>query len=122
MKKIGFLILIIVSFQSCKKQKVNSNNVFSNNDIEIELVDVEDSRCPKAANCFWEGDAAVKLKVTETNGDISEEVVLHTYESYVQETILFGYVITLRQVNPYPDLDGGTPLEDYDIILNVTEE
>lgn len=63
----------------------------------LELIEVEDSRCPENANCIWEGRAAVKVRWTREE---VYEVNLNNVE-YVTKQVE-NYLITLQEVTPYP--------------------
>ena len=60
----------------------------------VEVVSINDSRCPPSANCVWEGDAEVELKV---NG---QRAVVHTHggANYPRSAAVAGYTVTLRDV------------------------
>ena len=89
------------------------------NQHQITLVEViEDSRCPVNAECFWEGNAKVKILVGE------EEYVL-TLGKLLEgdvNSVALGDGLSLRvvEITPYPDSEqDGRP---YEVTLIVEQE
>jgi hypothetical protein len=86
----------------------------------LHFVDVvEDSRCPTRVLCVWEGDAAIAIEIVSNlaDGDAVTDT-LHTTLDPKSVTI-FGYVLQLVRVDPYPSVPGGIPLERYRITLRL---
>ncbi|WP_452609549.1 hypothetical protein [Roseivirga echinicomitans] len=63
----------------------------------IELISVEDSRCPESVNCVWEGRSAVKVRWTK---EIVHNIDLNDVE--LVNVQVDEYLVTLLEVNPYP--------------------
>ena len=64
---------------------------------------LNDSRCPKGAMCFWEGNAEVKFRFEKFN----ENPIffnLNTHLNFTKDTIIDRYNISLIQLNPYPEI------------------
>lgn len=62
---------------------------------------VNDSRCPPDVQCIWEGDATVRIRVSDQTR--SEEIELHTHRSRATSRSAFGYTIALRSLSAKPD-------------------
>lgn len=121
MKLSGVIGLVLVFLLvGCSKMKLKGNEIFRDGDFRIQMVGVEDSRCPNGANCFWEGNAAVHLKLT--NQSQEEFIVLNTFDNMLRDTALMGYEIKLGKVKPYPSLDETISFSDYKIILKVKKQ
>lgn len=74
---------------------------------------IEDSRCPKSANCAWAGRVVVELELLE-----SQELSLIEIEE--GSTAYAGkFVINLISVHPTPDLKNKSP-EKPRIVLNIS--
>jgi hypothetical protein len=60
-----------------------------------------DSRCPTNANCIWEGDAVVVLRVSGEGSD-TEVLELHANPRFAQQGEAHGVRVTLERLEPYP--------------------
>ncbi|WP_062302940.1 hypothetical protein [Roseivirga seohaensis] len=104
---VAFLILISTMVFSCDEEyevfeggefslRLNQPKRLIDGSV-LELVGVEDSRCPENTNCIWEGRSAVKIKWTRNeiyDIDLNDVEYIHVQ---VEE-----YLVTLVEVNPYP--------------------
>ncbi len=80
--------------------RVNRQAKISRSNLTIKFIAVEDSRCPKDANCVWAGNAKVTIRVTGRRG-ASKTFDLNT--NLQEKSARFdGYEITLGTVTPYP--------------------
>ncbi|MET0554478.1 MAG: hypothetical protein ABW221_15645, partial [Vicinamibacteria bacterium] len=81
----------------------------------------DDSRCPTDVVCVWEGDAAVKIEVSEQPGDpVVRE--LHTSGSAGARAITFGaFRIELLQLTPQTHSQQAIPAKDYRLTLKITQ-
>ena len=59
----------------------------------------EDSRCPRGAQCVWEGNASVRL--TLGSGGETAGVILSSALD-PRRVAFAGYVVSLRDLVPYP--------------------
>ena len=62
----------------------------------VELIAIEDSRCPEGVTCIWEGLAEVHLSVESASG--SHDILLSTEAPMHQEH--FGQGFFLEEVSP----------------------
>ena len=61
---------------------------------------LEESRCPVNAICVWEGNA--RLVFTASQGPTTRALELNTTPPFPTTAIFEGYVIELRELQPYP--------------------
>jgi len=78
----------------------------------------EDSRCPKYANCIWEGQVVVQLSVGE-EGRESVKLALHPEQPEAAQKSLGGYIYRLQEVAPFPQAGQNIKMEDYVITVVV---
>jgi len=83
----------------------------------VFIEEVEDSRCPKGASCFWEGDAVVKIRIDITNNKPLNPT-LHTNNRFAGEFEYEGVRIKLISVTPFPALNASPRREEYRITLS----
>jgi hypothetical protein len=79
---------------------------------------VEDSRCPKGVTCIWEGDAAIKIRLTSPKA-APADYVLHTSSRFEQKAEHGGLKVTLMAVMPYPVADAPIRRQDYRVTLSI---
>lgn len=71
----------------------------------------EDSRCPEGVNCVWAGVAVADVEVM---GTATRPVTLrlatteNAGRNYFQSAEFNGYTISLTDVSPFPNAQGGT--------------
>jgi len=88
-------------------------------EVEIGFLDVnEDSRCPKGVVCKWPGNGKISLRLS-----INSSINYFTLNFYLEPTAveLSGYMVELKELNPYPVYPDKISLNDYSIILNVEQ-
>lgn len=87
--------------------------------LKITLVDVsEDSRCPVATNCITSGRARVHIAVLDGERRLGvHEFILEQRTVGGAEKGIGQYVVTMRELNPYP----GTDDAPYAAIFVVTK-
>ncbi len=59
-----------------------------------------DSRCPKDANCIWEGNGLIALGITYKKE--LEQIQLNTNAQMEQKKSVFGFTFELVALTPYP--------------------
>ena len=90
--------------------------------LRITFTRVEgDSRCPTDVTCVWEGDALVKIEVSQQPGDpVVRE--LHTSGSAgAGETTYGGFRIELVRLSPQTHSQHPIPAQDYRLVLKITQ-
>ncbi|MFA5974129.1 MAG: hypothetical protein WC780_17405 [Lentimicrobiaceae bacterium] len=68
-----------------------------------------DSRCPIGAECIWEGEAAVRLRIEKPD---SNPYFVDLYE-HTTDTLVDGYEISFFTLFPYPVIDRQVNPGDY---------
>lgn len=99
--------------------------VLTSGDLTLKFTEVlEDSRCPKDVNCFWEGQARILITAEQTgqaplelefNTNLATEGATDTLDAY-------EFVVQLEQLNPYPrNADNPITFAAYQAQLVVTQ-
>jgi hypothetical protein len=84
---------------------------------QIEVLEIQDSRCPKGANCITEGFARIKVKVIE---DKSEKIIeFRTDNKKEIFTDYFQYKII--DLIPYPEINKDLELKDYIAVISIEQ-
>jgi len=97
-----FGTLQTIEAQTGEQQKVqiNKQKKFSKSNLTVRFVSlIEDSRCPKGANCVWAGNAKIKIEVG--NGGKKETFEVNTNLGPKGSTYN-GYSIELISLTPVP--------------------
>ncbi|HSS22109.1 MAG TPA: hypothetical protein VLL54_18715 [Pyrinomonadaceae bacterium] len=71
--------------------------------LEIKVLEIQDSRCPRNVTCVWAGNGAVKLSVS-LHGRNRQVLTLNTMnaQKFLSEQNYGGYKLALQTLNPYP--------------------
>ncbi len=137
MKNLSFIILVVVSFLSCKKtsttkeeNKIKSGNIplytcsfFSTNanpnfSICYDSL-ITDSRCPSNVVCVWAGVAIVKLSLTQNNSFVSFKLSSMGGNYFPpRDTTINGINIKLVDVTPYSKFSGSNN-ETRKVVLEI---
>ena len=92
-------------------------------DILITVKSVEDSRCPKGANCPWPGAAMVFLRLEK--GGQSRDVTICDWDArqHIPDCDnlmeVYGYVFKVHHVLPFPTAEQTPPLDSYVVTLQI---
>lgn len=120
MKHLLFILcsFLILSTGCDEENDLNNFLIYDDGTAQIYLENVLEGRCPLNVVCFWEGNAEVQMLMM-INGQ-SINFSLNTAGSYLNNTSVLGYDITLLDVNPYPIEGIPQPaIEDYLIDLDI---
>lgn len=118
-KQARFLILIILTagFVSCKK------NAFPFAEMQTVALQqcgqksagpyicfdslLTDSRCPLGAECFWSGNALVKITFHEGHDSHTFTMSLKGFPptGFPSDTTVSGYKISFTDLQPYPQIN-----------------
>jgi hypothetical protein len=82
---------------------------------------VEDSRCPTGVECIWEGDAAVRLRLDESEKARATHV-LHTSSRFQQAFEHGELLVRLVNVAPHPTVDAPVRQQDYRITVTSSRK
>lgn len=86
------------------KLKKNTTCIIKDTGLEVELLDINDSRCPEGVQCVRAGEAVVKIEVKGINGE-NQTITLAVPDAdtdYKSVAEVGGFTITLLNVYPYP--------------------
>jgi carboxymethylenebutenolidase len=89
------------------------------NEVEITVLNVEDSRCPADALCIWQGEAKVEINVKQDSEDLGDFALSTLAEK--MNLIFDDFTIRLIDVQPYPLSSKEINISDYFITLVVSD-
>ena len=89
------------------------------NDVEINVLTIEDSRCPADVLCVWQGEAKISINVIKDSQDLGNFVMSTLEEKSTQR--FNNFTIKLVEVQPYPYSNKEIMLSDYVITLVVSD-
>lgn len=89
--------------------------------LQIQILDIEDSRCPADVVCVWEGEVRVTVNVSQ--GGTDKEFVLTTNgkEKQVLSSDSSTYLMELKEVRPYPVSSHTISDSEYIVTLMISE-
>lgn len=82
----------------------------------FRITDVNDSRCPEGAQCFWSGEVYIKGEWIENNDTTAVEI--HSLEGKLQKQP-GGFSIQIQDAKPYPKLNTVSNPEDLAITILI---
>lgn len=94
-----------LSLKECK------NISFGDDQLQVCLDSLSDSRCPMNANCVWAGTAIAWLSFTKNGQKYIVALATLPFDSYKQKMTMAGYTISLINVLPYPYVPSSGPIE-----------
>jgi hypothetical protein len=98
--------------------KVGETGKAPRDKLEVEFVSVaDDSRCPKGVTCVWAGNAKVLLRFRKGNNKPVDVELNTNIKTKIHS--LFGYVLRLEKLEPYPEASGPINPSDYVVTLSV---
>ena len=90
--------------------------------LRVQFLDIsEDSRCPKNAQCIWEGRAIAVVEVFMENISQKVELVEHGLTDTPAKKQFEEYEFVFRIV-PYPEVEMQISQDDYRLKLTVNKE
>lgn len=134
--------IILSSITACKTQNnpPTQMTTISKNDNDVQILKgqdittknsklmisykelTEDSRCPVGVTCVWAGVAVVNVEVSTVSAR-PRIIQLATMDveskNLKNKQIIYGYELTLKSVNPYPDHSGKNKDLQEKIILDI---
>lgn len=128
-------LLLVLSASTCNNEEDFRREVtltfgetvtFSSENLQIGLIDVNDSRCPLNVTCVWAGEARMTFEVGK-NG--AEEILELKTKGLCEdesgpcgeEKDLFGYRFKLLFVYPYPEEGLIIEKEEYSVKMEIAE-
>ncbi len=122
---IVFIFFLVLALFACSEnERPDGIILFEDNNSFIELVNVDDSRCPSDVTCIWAGNAAVTLRLLQNS--TSTDFILHSNpgeNTGVNQMTVNEFTIELIDVNPFPTSEtlGKIELDEYSVELNVSQ-
>lgn len=129
-----FCFLLILSASTCDNEGTLNEEVtinyaetktFPSENLTVTFEGINDSRCPLAVTCVWQGEARVTLKITKN--EVEETLELKTQGLCQDESgpcgeakELLGYRFQLLFVYPYPQEGDTIEPEDYSVKMVIT--
>jgi hypothetical protein len=101
--------------------KSSETACISQNRLSLRVVNVNDSRCPKGAECYWEGNAYIEFQLTTKNVEYSFTLDTHLGSPFRNDTIIEGIKYQLRNVLPYPNILEEQPIKTVRILVGNTD-
>ena len=102
------------------KIRVGEEVVFKRENLAVRLVSVlEDSRCPKGAQCITQGNGKIELQLKKSQ---KKPVTLELNTAFgTQKADYEGYEVKFVGLDPYPKMGGSIKPEDYVVTVLVTK-
>ena len=82
--------------------KLNETVKNTQRGLSLQVMNINDSRCPTGTECVWEGNAFVEF--TLTTNTVIYHFILDTHEppNFKNDTLIDGLKYQLIDVSPYP--------------------
>lgn len=126
MSRYLIVVSILLSISGCSLNSRESLNkrldlkvgacISIDQELEIGVKQISDSRCPAGCCCIWAGEARVYFTITTNTCKLDTNLVLLS-KLYHQ-----GYIITLQAVNPYPVCSNPDTSDKSAVFLIESEE
>jgi hypothetical protein len=115
--------IVRLEFPFTLSYKTNQDWVVTEDQIEIRLVDVQDSRCPKGVTCVWAGSVKVVLAVAAPGKSVTE--VSFELGNGIEKSLdkIGTHRLWFKSVQPYPEKAAEQILlSDYVVELEYTNK
>ena len=129
MKQITFVLLFCLAFMSQAQNRIiatlNFDEIVIVDEIELQLLSVVDSRCPKNVNCIRAGEAEVLVEVFK-KGKFLKQQTLIFYPSTINKNTTTLYTSNTLNIAglsllPYPEGPGKIDQADYFLELVIED-
>jgi hypothetical protein len=91
--------------------------------LNVNVLEVNESRCPKDVVCIQEGSVNIVLNISDGTNEIKIPVAFKdSVKESGKQTFVLGkqnYSLTIREVLPYPVSTEQTDVEDYKVSLSI---
>ncbi|MEP7108828.1 MAG: hypothetical protein ABI760_12620 [Ferruginibacter sp.] len=126
------IAVIVLSFESCKKQPEHLNeNYIPVNKCQSFEVDgkilvccldsvIQDSRCPVNAICIWQGIAVARFSLNSENKNHIITLATTNFPPYNKEAIVSGFKIEFKNLLPQREMGKPFNYHDYVAELRIT--
>jgi hypothetical protein len=96
------------------------DQTLSHRGLDIDWLEIEDSRCPDGVDCIWEGQVGITIAGRQGDKDLGRfDILLHAGDEKDAQVRVGQWVIRLLGVEPYPDIEVETGRTDYSARLAV---
>ena len=101
--------------------QVGESVVLASGGLSVSYLETtQDSRCPTAVECVWEGEAVVRVMLSDDGGVLgSPSLSTNLHGSSPNAVRLDRYLLTVVDLDPYPETPGGIPPSDYRLTLRI---
>ena len=85
----------------------------------LQIKSIDDSRCPRETDCFWEGKTDIYIDLFAHNTLHDAILTIPNTEEPVLIKDIFGYDITVLNIAPFPNKDTRIKQSEYVVRMNV---
>lgn len=129
---IGCLfVMLVLSTIACGGTKAKLGQEFSlhigesasieGEELRIRFIEVvEDSRCPRGAECVWAGQIKCAVEITHRGPSQRVDLTQPGLAGFPPEESFKQYIITFR-IEPYPVLGKEISEDEYLLVLTITK-
>lgn len=129
-KRFGFSSLMFICFSNCTNLDDNTINdivIYQDQNTTITLLSVEDNRCPTEVICWWQGNAAIDMRIEKDNETsyftLNTAGEIYAGINYFESISILDLNIELVDLQPYPEEEDTTySLYEYNVDLEVIYE
>ncbi len=129
-KRFGYILLMYIFFSSCTNLDDNTIDdivIYQDQNTTITLLGVEDNRCPTEVICWWQGNAAIDMRIEKDNETLyftlNTAGEIYAGTNYFESISILDLNIELIDLQPYPEEEDTTySLYDYNVDLEVIYE
>jgi hypothetical protein len=128
--KASILGILLFTIISCQDHGVKTDLIYNKevefglgqtiwsnrNQTSVKIIGINDSRCPLTYECFWQGEARVKFRLSNIGTTDFELSTLLNPADTIQ-----GLAFRLVKVEPYPVGGETIDMADYKVTLEVKE-
>ncbi len=109
--------LKIGEISELKEKTPSTNDTY---DLSLTAEKVEESRCPKGAECIWAGTATVSFRLITKQGTYNFDLDTNEESRFIQDTVIENFRYKLVDVKPYPEVN--KVINQKYIYVRVTKE
>jgi len=104
-----------------KKSTFRINQLYTSSDgkYTLQIIEINDSRCPDGAECFWAGEVLLKGEWVGSGTKVPIELYSLTVQ---QQKVPDGFTIQIVDAKPYPKNGVITKPEDLVITLLIQKK
>ncbi len=101
--------------------QVGESVVLASGGLSVSYLETtQDSRCPVTVECVWEGEGVVRISLSDDGGVLgSPSLSTNLHGSSPNAVRLDRYLLTVVDLDPYPETPGGIPPSDYRLTLRI---